>query len=85
MSISATRKFMSSCNSSFESSRHADFKNISLHSRLRGRIKNPFLTLVQGVKQKFYRSKEFISKSSENNAEFLLNGFFTHILKAGDF
>ena len=47
MSISATRKFMSSCNSSFESSRHADFKNVSLHPRLRGRIKNPFLTLVQ--------------------------------------
>ena len=46
MSISATRKFMSSCNSSFESSRHADFKNVSLHPRLRGRIKNPFLTLV---------------------------------------
>ena len=46
MRISATRKFMSSCNSSFESSRHADFKNISLHSRLRSRIKNLFLTQV---------------------------------------
>ena len=41
------------------------------------------VALIQGVKQKFYRSKEFISKSSENNAEFLLNGFCTHILKAG--
>ena len=34
------------------------------------------VALIQGVKQKFYRSKEFISKSSENNAEF-------HILKVG--
>ena len=52
-----------------------------------GRILLPWskcsIDLIQGVKQKFYRSKEFISKSSENNAEFLLNGFCTHILKAG--
>ena len=53
MSISATRKFMSSCNSSFESSRHADFKNISLHSRLRSRIKNLFLTQVYFFGGKF--------------------------------
>ena len=70
------RKFMRSCNCSFESSHHADFKNLSFHSQHWGPIKSPYSSYVIYVWLQIY--VKFFRWNYESNGEVPLFGFPWH-------